>query len=199
MKNESIIQDVLDLIEWIKSNDLSGIDVKAIGMIAEMVFHCGEQLKELLEMQVSDVLLDQTGTPVQYTINGSNPRPVPTQVKESLADYLKYRSNQAGVSGPSAPLFPYEQRKLNRYMEKLTSKYRDVVQAGTNASDVKSFHGVRKAGIKNLYKELRDSNVSEEKCIEKTAELFGITDRSVRDQLNDTIQPSGKFRSIGAR
>jgi hypothetical protein len=199
MKNVKIIQDILDLIKWIKDSNLSGIDGKAIAMIAEMVFYCGEELKGLLEMQISDLQLNQAGIPLRYTVNGSNPRPVPTQVRQSLADYLKYRSNQAGVSGPSAPLFPYEQRKLNRYMEKLTSKYRDVVQAGTNASDVKSFHGVRKAGIKNLYKELRDSNVSEEQSIEKTAKLFGITQRSVEDQLNDTIQPSGKFRSIGAR
>lgn len=171
---------VEDFLNNIRLNAPPKIDGRELSTALELIFSCGVQMNEIQDIKIDSLIYNKNNILTAIQIQGNPPINVTDRARTILSIYVNYlQSNPKFFADSNPPLFPkYRNVKaIQRDIDKFSENIR-----------VQEIH---KVGVKKHFKDLLDQGVNEKESLQDTAQHFRMTERSVKQLIDNKIQKAG--------
>jgi hypothetical protein len=177
---EDKIAEVENLLAQIRASQFKKIDGQVLSTALELIYECGLQMNEIQDINVDSLIYNESNVLTAIQIKDNLPINVTDRARTILSAYVNYFESLPNYVAASNPfLFP---------------KYRNIKAI---ERDINKFFGdigvqeIHKVGVKKHFQDLLDQGVSEKDSLKDTAKQFRMTERSVKQLIDNKIQKAG--------
>jgi len=183
-------RDVEDIINEIENYNKKKIDGKILACAMRLVYYAGLQRNEIPVLTIGDVY--EPGGKIRDKISNFNIDISDRNIRIKLSDHYDYTKAKGCLMSQTDPFFHkyYSDgsdldivvKRIGDHLKRINSEYKSLIR------------DLRNQGMKYFYEKCTGTK---ESALEETADQFRVTERSVKDSINDKITPPGKQKPQG--